>query len=173
MQHEIIEQDKLTLAGMVFYGDPFKDTEGWSEENEIGKLWGKFNAVWDRGGEWTEGVVDPNVGYEVHIEPEDYAETKAFYVMVGVQMEEVRRLPLELFIKVLPSTTYAVFTLKGSEIASNWPDKIYKEWLPESDYEEAYKVTIERYGPSFQGTDDPESELEIWVPVRPKRDAGA
>lgn len=171
MQHEIVERDRIILAGMVFYGDPFKDNEGWSEENEIGKLWGKFSTVWDRGGEWTERVINPDIGYEVHIEPDDYHETKEFYVMVGAQVEEVEHLPLEFFVKVLPSTTYAVSTLRGSEITSNWPDTIYKEWLPQSAYEEAYKFTVERYGPSFKGTDDPESELEIWVPIRPRKGA--
>jgi AraC family transcriptional regulator len=170
MQHQIIEKDNVILAGMTFYGDPFRDTEGWSEENKIGRLWNRFNAFWDKGGEWLKHVVDPSVGYEVHIEPEDYAETKEFYVMVGVQVEAVDTLPLELSLKVLPSTTYAVFTLKGSEITSNWPDKIYKEWLPNSAYEEAHKFTVERYGPTFKGMDNPESELEVWVPIRPKTD---
>jgi AraC family transcriptional regulator len=170
MQHEIVEQDKLILAGMSFYGDPFKDAEGWSEENEIGRLWHRFNVFWDKGGEWREHVVDPGVAYEVHIEPEDYSETNCFYVMVGVQVEEVEHLPLELVFRVLPSTTYAVFTLKGSEITSNWPDEIYEQWLPSSAYEEAQKFTIERYGPGFRGMDDPESKLDICVPIRPKQD---
>jgi AraC family transcriptional regulator len=57
--------------------------------------------------------------------------------------------------------------LRGPEITSNWPDAIYKGWLPQSGYEEAHKATVERYdGDRFKGVDDPESELEIWVPVR-------
>lgn len=173
MQREIVEKDRIILVGMTFYGDPFKDTEGWSEENEIGRLWNRFNAFWDEGGEWRRHVADPSVAYEVHIEPEEYTKTKEFYVMVGVQVGEVHPLPLELSFKMLPSTTYAVFTLKGSEITSNWPDTIYKEWLPTSGYEEAYKFTVERYGPSFEGMKDPDSELEVWVPIRPKKGAGA
>jgi AraC family transcriptional regulator len=156
---------------MTFYGDPFKDAEGWSEENQIGRLWNRFNILWDKGGEWKEHVVDRGVAYEVHVEPEEYPETKEFYVMVGVQVEAVEPLPLELSLKVLPPTAYAAFTLKGSEITSNWPERIYREWLPNSAYEEAHKFTVERYGPNFKGMDDPESEMEVWVPIRPKQGA--
>jgi AraC family transcriptional regulator len=87
--------------------------------------------------------------------------------MVGVEVSDLEGLPLELSIKVLPAGTYAVFTLQGTEITSNWPDTIYKGWLPQSGYEEAHKFTVERYdGERFKGVDDPESELEIWVPIR-------
>jgi hypothetical protein len=61
-----------------------------------------------------------------------------------------------------------VFTAKGSEVTSNWPDKIYKEWLPHSAYEEAHKVTLEYHGLNFKGMDDAESEWEIHVPVGPR-----
>ena len=155
------------LAGMVFYGDPFAGAEGWSQENEIGRLWGRFNRFWDDDQADIRGVVNGNVGYELHVEPSEYPETKCFYVMVGVEISDLEGLPLELSAKVLPAGTYAVFTLRGPEITANWPDAIYKDWLPQSGYEEAHKFTVERYdGERFKGVDDPESELEIWVPVR-------
>jgi len=169
MEPRIVERGEIILAGMVFYGDPVGSAGGWSQENEIGKLWTRFNTFWDAKQELIRNVVAPNVGYEVHIEPEEYAETRNFYVMVGVQVDKVQPLPLELSFKVLPATTYAVFTLRGSEITSNWPDRIYQEWLPNSAYEEAHKFTVEYYGPGFKGMDDPESELEIHVPVKPKQ----
>jgi AraC family transcriptional regulator len=158
------------LAGMVFYGDPFAGAEGWSQENEIGRLWGRFNRFWDAHQADIRHVVKSSVGFEVHVEPAEYAETKCFYVMVGVKISDLQDLPLELSVKVLPAGTYAVFTLRGPEITSNWPDAIYKGWLPESGYEEAHKFTVERYdGDRFKGVDDPGSELEIWVPVRKSR----
>jgi len=161
MEPKIIEKGRITLVGMVFYGDPFKKERGWSQENEIGKLWKRFVPK--------EKTIKNRIGkgaYEVHIEPEEYEETKKFYVLVGVEAEKANDLPLEMFVKVLPPTKYAVFTLKGKEITSNWPDMIYKEWLPNSGYEEAYKFTIEYYDDRFKGTDDPESELDIYIPVK-------
>jgi predicted transcriptional regulator YdeE len=168
MEPQIIERGELILAGMTFYGAPFASGEGWSSENEIGKLWGRFNALWDRARDQITGLVDPDTAYEVHVEPPEYEETQQFYVTVGVEVDRVSPSPLELAYRVLPATTYAVFTLVGDEIRSDWPKAIYKEWLPQSEYEEAFKFTIERYGPGFKGMDDPTSELEIMVPVRHK-----
>jgi len=161
MEPKILEKEKIVLVGMVFYGDPFKNQAGWSQENEIGKLWKRFVAR-----EKTIKNRVGNGGYEVHIEPEEYEETKNYYVFVGVEVEKIENLPLEMFTKILPATKYAVFTLKGREITSNWQDKIYKEWLPQSGYEEAHKFTIEYYDDRFKGIDNTESELDIYVPIK-------
>jgi AraC family transcriptional regulator len=166
VEPKIVQSGEMMLAGMVFYGDPFAVGGGWSEENEIGRLWTRFNEFWDRHHGAIRHVIDPNVGYEVHIEPEEYGETQCFYVMVGVEIAEIENLPLELSVKVLPAGTYALFTLRGSEVTSNWPEEIYRKWLPGSGYQEAFKYTVERYdGQRFKGMDDPESELDILVPI--------
>lgn len=167
MEPRIVEKGEIILAGMVFYGDPFKTGAGWTSENEIGKLWGRFSTFMDNKGESVKHIIDPEVGYEVHIEPEEYAETKNFYVMVGIQVGKIDGLPLELSAKVLPATKYAVFTLKGKEITSDWATEIYHKWLPASGYQEAHKFTVECYdGERFKGTENPESELDIYVPIR-------
>ena len=162
MEPKTVEKDEIVLVGMVFYGDPFRNQSGWSQENEIGKLWKRFAAK-----EKTIKNKVKNGGYEVHIEPEEYKETKNYYVFVGVEVEKVEKLPLEMFTKILPASKYAVFTLKGKEITSNWQNKIYKEWLPQSGYEEAHKFLIEYYDDRFRGTNNSESELDIYVPVKP------
>jgi AraC family transcriptional regulator len=168
MEPQIIVKGPIILIGMEYYGDPFAGGEGWSQENEIGRLWQRFNALWDERQGEIQHLVQPSAGYEVHVEPAEYAETKCFYVMVGVEVEQVAPGPLELSFKVLPPTTYALFTLKGPEITSYWPEQIYQRWLPGSGYEEAHKFTIERYGENFKGMDDPESELEVMVPIKAK-----
>jgi len=163
MEPKIIDKEQITLVGMVFYRNPFKEQGGWSQENEIGKLWTRFLA------KKSQKPMKSRVGtgaFEVHIEPEEYEETKNFYVFVGVEVEKVDDFPLEMFVKVLPATKYAVFTLKGKEITSNWSDMIYKEWLPKSGYKEAHKFLIEYYDERFKGTDRPESELDIYVPIK-------
>ncbi|MBN1642551.1 MAG: GyrI-like domain-containing protein [Anaerolineae bacterium] len=165
MEPQIVEQPERTIAGLSFYGDPFAGGEGWSTENEIGRLWNRFNAVWDERLDQISGRVNDSVAYEIHIEPPEYAETKRFYVFVGVEVERLSVLPIEFCYRVLPAGTYAVFSLVGPEIRSNWPDAIYKGWLPSSGYREAYKLTIERYGEGFHGMDDPTSELQIEVPI--------
>lgn len=164
MEPKIVEKGKITLVGMVFYGDPFKEQKGWSSENEIGKLWKRFAPK-----EKTIKNRVEEAAYEVHIEPEEYEQTKNYYVFVGIEVNKIDDLPLEMFVKVLPPSKYAVFTIKGKEITSNWPDMIYKEWLPKSGYEEAHRFTIEHYDERFKGTDNPESELDIYVPIKPAK----
>lgn len=114
MKPKIIDKEQMALVGMVFYGDPFKEKGGWSQENEIGKLWKRFMAK--------EKQVKNRIGkgaFEVHIGTEEYEKTKNYYVFVGVEVEKIDKLPPEMFAKILPPAKYAVFTLKGKEITSD------------------------------------------------------
>lgn len=168
MEPRIIDRGELTILGMIYYGNPFWNAEAGAAENEIGKLWTRFNAYYDSNRLAFKQEVNPSVGWELHIGTDEYEETKEYYVLVGVEVAEIEDMPAPVFAKVLPAGTYAVFTLKGAEMTENWGHAIYQEWLPSSAYEEAYSCTIERYdGDSFTGWGDAESEVEIWVPVTP------
>jgi AraC family transcriptional regulator len=162
MKPKIIDKEQMALVGMVFYGDPFKEKGGWSQENEIGKLWKRFMAK--------EKQVKNRIGkgaFEVHIGTEEYEKTKNYYVFVGVEVEKIDKLPPEMFAKILPPAKYAVFTLKGKEITSDWNKTIFKDWLPKSGYKEAQPITIEYYDDRFKGTENiAESELDIYVPLK-------
>lgn len=170
MEPKIIEKGPIIIAGMDFYGNPFTG-EGWSEENEIGKLWSRYGAFMEANADRAKNAVDPNLAFEAHYEPAEYGETKNFYVMVGAEVSAVDELPLELCVRVFPATTYAVFTFAGEEIKSNWPDRIFKQWMPGSGYEEAHKFIFEVYdGARFKGMDKlAESELDVYVPIRQSR----
>ena len=68
--------------------------------------------------------------------------------------------------KVLPPTKYAVFTLAGEEITSDWHQMIHRDWLPDSGYQIAYDYAIERYDERFKGLDKiADSVLEVYIPV--------
>ena len=169
MEPKLIEQDEMIIAGMVYYGNPFKETDVAPEQNEVGKLWGRFNRYWDSHQEAFKHMVNPKVAWELHIATDEYDETKEYFVMVGVEMSKIEDLTAPIFCKVLPAGPYAVFTLKGEQMTGNWGTAIYEEWLPSSAYEEAYSCTLERYDEDrFKGWGDPESEIEIWVPVKAK-----
>ncbi len=170
MEPKIIKQDEMTIVGMVYYGNPFKAKGATPEQNEIGKLWTRFNTYWDNHREAFKHEVDPKIAWELHITTDEYEKTKEYFVMVGVEVSEIEDLPAPIFAKVFPAGQYAVFTLKGEQMTSNWNKTIYEEWLPASAYEEAYECTFERYdGDRFKGWGEPESEVEIWVPVKAKQ----
>lgn len=167
MEPRIIERNEMLVAGMVFHGDPSSGGNGWSEDNEVGKLWTRFSRFWENHRDRMKNIVDPGKLYEIWIEPSDYKDTKESCLMIGVEIREVGDLPLELSFKVFPATKYAVFTLKGDTIKTNWGDKIYKKWLPKSGYQEAHKFLFEVYDDRFKGLDDlTNSELDVYLPIK-------
>jgi AraC family transcriptional regulator len=69
---------------------------------------------------------------------------------------------------IIPEGLYAVFTYKGkaSEGAKAY-QYIFAEWLPASQYELDQRPHFALMGEKYKN-DDPESEEELWVPVKPK-----
>ncbi|MFX1475631.1 MAG: GyrI-like domain-containing protein [Promethearchaeota archaeon] len=157
----------LQLVGSVFYGDPFHAVGGWDPNNEIGLTWKRFMQLYQQHeARITSLRVDPDVSYEVHIEPAQYKEDKKYYVFVGVEVTELKDIPLELFGLTLPETLYATFTFKGKGMFKGG-DYIWKQWLPNSAYIESYPFMMEAYHATrFRGLNDDESELDWIVPVR-------
>lgn len=47
MDTKIVERKLTILAGISFYGDPFSQSGGWTEENEIGRLWSRFMSLYE------------------------------------------------------------------------------------------------------------------------------
>lgn len=155
--------------GCVFYGDPFHSSEEWNTENEIGLLWNRFIKSCHDNADLIQKEAIGDLSYEVHLQPEDYNETKKFYVYVGIEVRELKRMPLEMFCKSLPATQYAVFTFKGEEMFSGG-EYIWNEWLPDSDYEESYPYMALAYDKKrFFGLQDKESEIDFYVPIKSKK----
>jgi len=153
---KIVDRKEIILVGMVWYGLP--------KSEEIGNLWQRFIAQ--------EKLVKnkrENAGYEVWIWNEESEKTKKEAVFAGVEVGTIENLPLEMFVKILPPSKYAVFTIKATEMHSDWSKSIYKEWLPKSDYEEKYKFLIEYYDEKrFKSMNDEKSEIDIYIPIKPK-----
>jgi AraC family transcriptional regulator len=167
MEPKIIEKGQMILVGLSFYGDPFEASAGWMEENEIGRLWNRFMTLLADQGQRIKHVKGDHVAYEVHIESEETAKTGNHEVFVGVEVAQLEDTPVELLVKVLPSTTYAVFTFRGNQITSDWSRTIYHEWMPVSSYQVAYRYGIQLYDQRFKGLDNlDESELDVYVPVK-------
>lgn len=167
---EIIDEKPLSLMGCVYYGNPFHSKEEWNLENEIGLLWKRFYGLYEKYGEKLEKNAVNEVTYEAHIQPDDYNETGKFYVYVGLEVKETGEMPVEMFCKTFPSTKYAVFTFKGREMFRGG-EFIWKEWLPNSEYEEAYPYLILAYHKNrYFGLDNENSEVEYYIPLKLKMD---
>jgi predicted transcriptional regulator YdeE len=167
MEPRIVETQQMLLVGFSFFGDPFEMAGGWSEENEIGRTWTRFMSFLEKHRASIKHVVTDAVAYEVHVHHEETAQTGEFEVFVGLEVEDLEDVPVQLTVKVLPPATYAAFTLHGEQIVSDWSKMVFAEWLPQAGYEGDHSHSIQRYDERFKGLDPiDESVLEIYIPVR-------
>lgn len=163
----IVERGQILLVGFGFFGDPFATSSGWTEENEIGRLWQRFMTYLEKEGDRIKRVKNREIRYEVHIGHGETDSTGNVEVFVGMEVEGLEDLPVQTLVKILPPTKYAVFTLKGEQITSDWARIIYHEWMPGSGYAEAHRYLFQLYDARFKGLDNvDESELDVYVPVR-------
>ena len=67
----------------------------------------------------------------------------------------------------LTGEKYAVFLYKGtSEMFSETAQYIYGEWLPNSGFQLDNRPHFEIMGDNYLGHENPESEEEIWIPIK-------
>lgn len=164
----ILEKEQMILLGVSFFGDPFSQNAGWTEENEIGRLWNRYFGYLKKNKELFASFVNSKVSYEVHIEHEESARTGYFEVFVGMEIKNLDPAPYRLLVKVLPAATYAAFTLKGDQITSDW-EITMKPWLDREGYVKAHSYGIQCYDERFKGVDKmSESELDVYIPVKRK-----
>lgn len=168
MEPIITEEKIFNLLGCIYYGDPFHLAAPWSYENEIGLLWKRYIELAKIYKNFLNKInVNPNIGYEVHIEPKEFQDTKNFYIFVGIEVFSLEFVPLEMIIKKLPKTKYLNFTTKADDFKTC--GNIYNEWLPSSEYEQSYPYIIEAYEhPRYKGLTDKESEIDWYIPIKKK-----
>lgn len=167
MEPKIIESKIFKLVGCIFYGDPFHSAEEWSYENEVGKLWQRFIETSKKYAPLLKKIaIDLNTGYEIHLEPAEYKQTKNYYIMVAIEVNNLNELPLEMFAKIFPKTDYVVFTTsmeKRFEIGN----LVYKKWIPKHRYEQAFPYILQLYdNRRYKGLEDPHSEIDWFIPVK-------
>lgn len=163
----IVERDQIILVGFSFFGDPFTTSGGWTEENEIGRLWNRFVTYMARHGDRIKHIKNPEVSYEVHITHEETAAKEHYEVFVGIEVTQLEDAPIKVSMKMLPPTKYAVATLKGEQITSDWARMIYHEWMPGSGYQGAHPYMFQLYDRRFKGLEHlDESALDVYVPVK-------
>lgn len=172
MEHiGVINSAGLLLAGMSFFGNPFRIAAGWTDENEIGRLWTRFMTFVSSNASAPNtsalpGICEESVFYEVHITTPEGAAVGAFEVFVGMEAASVEEIPIECVAKWLPPTRYAAFLLMGEEISSDWNAIIVDEWVLANRYRKSSDYTVLRYDSRYKGLDAlKESALEVWVPI--------
>ena len=92
-----------------------------------------------------------------------------FEKWAAVEVTDFETVPEEMETITLPCGLYAVFLHKGA--ASEGPEThqcIFETWLPESDFILDNRPHFAVMGEKYKN-EDPDSEEEIWIPIRPKK----
>ena len=136
-------------------------------DNRTSDLWRKFmpgrNEILNVAGSGLYSVELYPPGYYDQFNP-----AAVFWKWACMEVKEFLPLPPGMESLILPAGLYAVFIHKGP--ATDGPKTygyIFREWLPSSgfllDDRPHFAVMGEKYR-----KDDPASEEEIWIPIRPK-----
>ena len=84
-----------------------------------------------------------------------------------VEVPNFEQIPEGMESFVLEGGEYAVFHYKGNSSDISIFQYIFTKWLPQSDFVLDQRPHFERLGEKYK-PNDPNSEEEIWVPVKPK-----
>jgi len=134
--------------------------------NLTGQFWGRFGP---RIKDISNRVSEDKLSLQVY--PTDYhlnfSPTTEFTKWAVVEVHSLDTIPKGLHPFKLKGGLYAVFEYKGSSADTRIFQYIFSEWLPKSDYIVDDRPHFEILGPKYKNN-DPDSEEEIWIPIREK-----
>ncbi len=114
-----------------------------------------------------------NFLYSVQVfDSEDYfsqfSPEAEFGKWAAVEVSDVADIPADMETLKIPEGNYAVFNYKGpASAALPFFRYIFQEWIPKSEYAVDNRPHFALMGEKYRGN-SPDSEEEIWVPVRKK-----
>lgn len=99
---------------------------------------------------------------------ERFSPTAEFDKWAAVEVSDLRNIPAEMEALEIPEGMYAVFNYKGpANAALPFFQYIFQEWIPNSEYTVDNRPHFALMGEKYRGN-SPDSEEEIWVPVKRK-----
>lgn len=94
-----------------------------------------------------------------------------FHKWAAVEVSGHEELPDGMEQLIVPAGEYAVFIHKGPASAfATTANYIYREWLPNSNYTLDDRPHLQVMGEKYLGHTHPDSEEEVWVPVKLRQD---
>ena len=133
---------------------------------KIGELWRSFIP---RRKEIKNNLANDLISLAVY-KPDHFVNFKAtneFERWALVEVSNFDNVPTAMETFVLPRGTYAVFDYKGLSTDNSIFQYILNTWLPNSGYALDDRPHFEVLGDKYKNN-DPTSEEEIWIPIRPK-----
>lgn len=117
-----------------------------------------------------KNVINTNV-FDLKVYPKDYFKvfnpTTNFTKWVLFEVSDFDNVPNGMQPFTLEKGLYAVFDYKGLNTDNSIFEYIFRSWLPNSNYLVDYRPHFEILGKKHKNN-DPNSEEEIWIPIRLK-----
>lgn len=135
-------------------------------DNKTGELWRSFMP---RHKEITHNLTNDFISMAIY-EPRyfaDFKPTNSFEKWATIEVADFEQVPNEMETFTLKAGLYAVFDYKGSSTAASFFQYIFGVWLPNSIYVLDDRPHFEVLGAKYKNA-DPDSEEEIWIPIRTK-----
>jgi AraC family transcriptional regulator len=98
---------------------------------------------------------------------ENFNPANEFERWAAVEVTGFNNLPPGMEAFILPAGLYAVFHYTGLNSDTSIFHYILGTWLPGSDYELDHRPHFEVLGDKYKNN-DPASEEQIWIPIKPK-----
>ena len=108
--------------------------------------------------------------YSIQLYDDHYFKTfnphSTFEKLAAIEVTNFNAVPPDMEAFTLPPGLYAVFSHKGAgATAPATFNYIFSTWLPDSEYSLDIRPHFEVLGEKYKN-DDPESEEEIWIPIK-------
>jgi AraC family transcriptional regulator len=135
--------------------------------NRTGELWRSFMV---RRKEITNNLSNDLTSMQIYSSDyfTNFNPINEFVKWAAVEVGTFDKVPEGMEVFTLTGGMYAVFHHKGSSDDASIFQYIFRKWLPQSDYilddRPHFEILSEKYR-----NQDPNSEEEIWIPVRSKR----
>lgn len=158
MEYKIVEKEAFKVVGLR---DSFKYETAYQD---VPKIWKEFfmKSAFNKINAKYAVNIDTNIGCD------------SFDYIIGDDYNSELKIPKNFEVIEIPKFTWIIFpcTGKSSIKIKETNEKIFKEWLPNSnDYEIAAGYNIEMYSNPKnykKGVDDEKYYCEIWIPIKKK-----
>lgn len=132
----------------------------------VSELWKKFiqgrNEITNN---LTDDLISMTEYQSTHFA--DFKPANEFNKWATVEVSSLDNVPSEMEAFILTGGLYAVFDYKGLNTDHSIYQYIFGTWLPNSDYVLDNRPHFEILGDKYKNN-DPTSEEEIWIPIKPK-----
>jgi len=135
-------------------------------QNKTGQLWGKFAP---RVKEIANRTSEDKISMQVYppLYHAQFNPTTEFEKWAAVEVIHDEIVPDGMESFTLPGGLYAVFGYKGSSADHSIFEYIFGSWVPNSTFDVDDRPHFEVLGSKYKNN-HPESEEEIWIPIREK-----